>query len=94
METMTQLLPSRRRLTTVLTVVLMLAALTTLAGSAAAHNPACHQTAGADGPHYDDDPKTGSETAFQNNPTLGGEYPANSIDACSVGNSQSPRSDN
>lgn len=81
------------RLITV-SVVVLLVGLTVLTGGVAAHNPACHQTAGADGPHYDDDPRTSSETAFQNNPTLGGEYPENAPGGCSVGNSQSPQSDN
>lgn len=78
----------------VFAAVLMLFALAVGAGSAAAHNPACHQTAGPDGPHYDDDPRTGSQTAFDKNPTLGGEFNENAAGGCSVGNSQSPRSDN
>lgn len=78
---------------TVLVAASLLLALVVLgAGQAAAHNPACQQTAGADGPHYDDDPRTGSQTAFEKNPTLGGsEYPdhANGADGCSVGNASS-----
>lgn len=87
---MPQLHTSKRKRLTIVTAVLLLVALMTMAGSAAAHTPSCHQTAGADGPHYDDDPRTGSDTAFQNNPTLGGDYPANAPGACSVGNSQAP----
>jgi hypothetical protein len=64
-----------------------------LAGGAAAHDPACHQTAGADGPHYDDDPRTGSETAFEKNPTLGDDFPDEAPGSSSVGNSQSPHAD-
>lgn len=69
------------------------------AGVAAAHNPACHQVAGADGPHYDgaDGSQTASQTAFEKNKNLGGsDHPehANSAEGCSVGNSQSPHSDN
>ena len=44
--------------TLALTIVVLLATVTATAGPAAAHNPACHQVAGADGPHYDDDPNT------------------------------------
>ena len=87
-----------------LTLLLLLAALTIGVGEAAAHNPACIQTGHADGPHYDGD--TASDTAFFHNPTLRGvdnddsRHPdhANSIfnreGSCSVGNSQSPHSDN
>ena len=67
------------------------------AGTAAAHNPACHQVAGGDGPHYDDSERTGSDTAFEKNKNLGGdEHPdhSNAQEGCSVGNSQSPHSDN
>lgn len=87
-------LPIPGKRTVVFTAVLLLVALLVGVGPAAAHNPACHQTAGADGPHYDDDPQTGSQTAFDTNPTLGGEFDENAADGCSVGNSQSPRSDN
>lgn len=86
-------LPGSKRVV-LLTVALMLIALPMMAGTAAAHNPACHQTAGDDGPHYDGDDQTGSETAFDKNPTLGGDFPDNAAQGCSVGNSQSPRSDN
>lgn len=78
-----------------LAVSLMLLALAATAGPAAAHNPACHQVAGEDGPHYDDD-RTGSDTAYDKNRNLGGdEYPENenSADGCSTGNSQSPHYD-
>lgn len=68
-------------------------------GVAAAHNPACHQTAGTDGPHYADDGPA-SDTAFSHNPTLGGaENPALGGEdspwkgGCSAGNSQSPNAD-
>jgi hypothetical protein len=74
-------------------VVLVLVAVSATAGPTAAHNPACHQTAGSNGPHYDDDPRTGSGTAFEKNPTLGGEYPTDAVDGCSVGDSRSPRVD-
>lgn len=78
---------------------LALLAATLGAGVAAAHNPACHQTAGADGPHYGGN--TASDTAFYNNPTLNGsENPALGDDGdtqwvggCSAGNSQSPNAD-
>jgi len=85
--------PTPRRV--FLTVVLAVAVTVLLAGGATAHNPACHQTAGEDGPHYDDDPRTGSQAAFEQNPTLGGELPehANGAESCSVGNSQSPHAD-
>ncbi|PSP76477.1 hypothetical protein BRC81_12725 [Halobacteriales archaeon QS_1_68_20] len=47
-------------------------------GSATAHNPACNQVAGPSGPHYDDDPQTGSENAYLMNPNLDGSAnPAN-----------------
>lgn len=91
---MSQTTSTRRKRFTVLTVAVLFVALAMMAGSATAHNPACHQTAGADGPHYDDDERTGSDTAFEKNPTLGGEFNENAADSCSVGNSQSPRSDN
>lgn len=69
-------------------------------GVAAAHTPSCHQTAGADGPHYQGD--TSADAAFENNPTLGGDgNPALGSDgdtqwvgSCTVGNSQSPHADN
>lgn len=86
-------LNSRHRIVLFTTLVLVVA-LAVGTGSTAAHNPACHQTAGPDGPHYDDDPTTGSETAYEKNPTVGGEFNENAADGCSVGNSQSPRSDN
>ncbi|MFB6172489.1 MAG: hypothetical protein ABEJ23_08130 [Haloarculaceae archaeon] len=90
--------------TGIVTVVVLLAALLAATGSAAAHNPACIQTGHADGPHYAKD--TASHTAYVHNPTLRdpksaeSRYPdnANSIynrdGGCSVGNSQSPYSDN
>lgn len=84
---------SRSTIRTALVAITLTLALVTLgAGQAAAHNPACHQTAGADGPHYDDDPRTGSPAAFAHNPTLGGSlYPehANGAEGCSVGNAGS-----
>jgi len=88
---------TRRRLSAVATALVLLVALWSATGSAAAHNPACHQVAGPDGPHYDDDPQTGSSTAYSHNPNLMGvdrpnsDHPdhANSIHnregSCSVG---------
>lgn len=85
----------------VVAVLASLLAVAVAAGGATAHNPACHQVAGPDGPHYDDDPQTGSETAYGMNPNLGGsdnpansigendDRPANAADGCSRGNSQS-----
>lgn len=83
--------PGRR--IALVTTLLLLVALVAGTGTTAAHNPACHQTAGPDGPHYDDDPRTGSDTAYEKNPTVGGEFNENAPGSCSVGNSQSPRSD-
>lgn len=74
-------------------VILMVVALGASSGAAAAHNPACHHTAvtntGTDAPHYDgaDGTQTASQTAFEKNPTLGGEYNENAPGSCSVGNS-------
>lgn len=80
--------------------VLLLVALTVGTGPALAHNPAGHQTAGEDGPHYDGDERTGSEQAWHHNPTLNGsDHPDHSNSmfnregGCSVGNSQSPHYD-
>jgi hypothetical protein len=93
-----------RRLALIAAVVLLLAVLGT--GVATAHNPACHQVAGSDGPHYDGDDRTGSQNAFEKNPNLGGndnpantvgeseDRPGNGADGCSKGDSQSPHSDN
>lgn len=86
--------PSRSRRIVAISALLLFVAMVTTTGIGAAHNPACHQTAGADGPHYDDDETTGSEIAFDKNPTLGGEFNENAPGSCSVGNSQSPHSDN
>ena len=70
-------------------VTLMIVALAASSGAATAHNPACHQTAvtntGTDAPHYDG--ADGTQTAFENNPTLGGEFNENAPGSCSVGNS-------
>ena len=90
---MTGLLSKSRTRIAAVAAVLVLAALVVGVGPVAAHNPACHQTAGADGPHYDDDPGTGSETAYEKNPTLGGDFPENAAGGCTVGNSQSPHGD-
>lgn len=84
---MSELPKTRGARVAVLTVVLLLVALVGGTGSAAAHNPACHQTAGADGPHYDDNPRTGSQTAFDKNPTLGGSFDEAAVDSCTVGDS-------
>lgn len=84
---MSELPTTRGARVAVLTVVLLLLALVGGAGSAAAHNPACHQTAGADGPHYDNNPRTGSQTAFDKNPTLGGSFDEAAVDSCTVGDS-------
>ncbi|MDG5776574.1 hypothetical protein VB773_22635 [Haloarculaceae archaeon H-GB2-1] len=73
--------------------VLLLAGLVVATGPAAAHNPAGMQTAGEDGPHYDGSEQTGSDTAFEQNPTLGGEFNDNAVDSCSVGHSESPNYD-
>ena len=90
---------TRRRLSALVTGLLLVVAFGLATGSAAAHNPACHQVAGPDGPHYDDDPTTGSPTAYSHNPNLMGvdrpnsDHPdhANSIHnregSCSVGQS-------
>ena len=84
-------------------LLLLLAVATVGTGNAAAHNPACIQTGHADGPHYGMD--TASDTAFVHNPTLRGPdnddslHPDNAKSihnregSCSVGNSQSPHSD-
>lgn len=94
--------PILRRILVVTAVLLAVA--TAGAGQAAAHNPACHQTGHADGPHYEKD--TASDTAFVHNPTLRGPDNDDSLHpdqaasihnrkgSCSVGNSQSPHSDN
>ena len=76
----------------ILTVVVLLVALTASAGSAAAHNPACHQVAGADGPHYDDDDRTGSDVAFEKNKNLGGDERANAEQGtdCGAPNERAP----
>lgn len=86
--------PSMRRRIVAISALLLFVAMIATTGIGAAHNPACHQTAGADGPHYDDDGTTGSDTAFEKNPTLGGEFNGNAPGSCSVGDSQSPHSDN
>lgn len=83
----------------VLVVVATVVALTLGSSPVAAHNPACHQVAGSDGPHYDgaDGDQTASQTAFDRNRNLGGADfggPDHAADGCSVGNSQSPHSDN
>jgi len=52
-----------------------------------------YQTAGADRPHYDGSAQTGSQAAFENNPTLGDDFPAEAAGSCSVGNAQSPHAD-
>lgn len=78
----------------VLTAALLLLGTAFSSGLVAAHNPAGHQTAGADGPHYAGG--TASDTAFYNNPTLngsenpafGGDGPAEWIGGGSVGNAQ------
>lgn len=70
---MVQLKSAARGRIAILTAVLLLVALTASAGSAAAHNPACHQVAGADGPHYDGDDRTGSDVAWEKNKNLGGD---------------------
>ena len=90
---MTEILGTSGRRIALITALLLLVALTVGTGSAAAHNPACHQTAGADGPHYDDNPTTGSETAYEKNPTVGGEWNENAAGGCSNGNSQSHHAD-
>lgn len=84
-------------------LLLLLAVATVGAGQAAAHNPACIQTGHADGPHYQKG--TAADTAFLHNPTLRGPENADSLHpddansihnregSCSVGNSQSPHSD-
>lgn len=69
-----------------MTAILLLAMLVIGAGPAAAHNPAGQQTAGPDGPHYDDDDTTGSETAYEKNPTVGGEFDDAAVSGSSVGN--------
>ena len=77
------------------TTVLLVLALVVGVGPAAAHTPSCIQTAGDDGPHYDgeDGTQTASQTAFEQNPTLGGAFNG-AVDSCSVGNSQAPQSEN
>lgn len=82
---MPQLPNNRRTRIAIFTTVLLLVTVVMGAGSAAAHNPACHQTAGADGPHYDGDSQTGSQTAFDSNPTLGGDFNDEAVSSCSVG---------
>ena len=92
--------PIRNTISTRRTVVLALVvvvAMASTAGFAAAHNPACHQPGHQSGPHYDKG--TASETAFEHNPNLRhpdrpeSQHPdhANSIHnregSCSVGNS-------
>ncbi|PSQ16179.1 hypothetical protein BRD00_11975 [Halobacteriales archaeon QS_8_69_26] len=91
---MVRVLPDSKRRIVILTVVLALVGVFVATGPAAAHTPSCHLTAGADGPHYDDDPKTGSDSATENNPTLGDDFGNAAVESCSVGNSQSPRSGN
>jgi hypothetical protein len=86
---MSQLFANSRRRIALFTALVVLVGLTVSAGSAAAHNPACEQTAGPNGPHYDDDPRTGSETAYEKNPTLGGDFDEAAVDSCTAGNGNS-----
>lgn len=71
--------------------LLLLVALVASTGIGAAHNPACHQTAGEDGPHYGGDQS--SDAANENNPTLYGDDPANYPGSCSQHN-PAPNTDN
>lgn len=98
------MLPTEGKRVAIVTALLLLVALVAGTGQAAAHNPACHQTGHADGPHYEKG--TASDTAFVHNPTLRGPENEDSLHpdhaesihnregSCSVGNSQSPHSDN
>lgn len=85
-----------RRRIAVLVVIAAVLAVTVGSGPVAAHNPACHQVAGPDGPHYDDDDRTGSDTAYDRNKNLGGDDfggPDQAADECSAGDSQASHSD-
>jgi hypothetical protein len=98
---MLSMLPGSSTRRIVLAVLVAVGIAVAGAGVTAAHNPACHQVAATDGPgpHYDGagGSQTASQTAFEKNKNLGGSDfggPDHAADGCSVGNSQSPHSDN